>query len=476
VRISAATLGLPVVMLLAALSSLSWFSYRIHVKMHSDGRALPCVVNELTSTPYTHANGQNFYVPTVVVTYTGDAADGVKHRAYIHGSMEEGPLKPTPEAALLFLGATHVEGAGVQYTTFQIDAPPPGAYACYAKHDEFGDIARTKLERTRQPVSTDEYIVAAALVCSAMAGVYIAWLLVNWSYRKALAREVGVVRVLAIGLNYEECRTEGIGALTGITDSDNFVQMCEDAGVDDITYLTDRNFIANASRGMAPTKEVVAETIREIGSRTNDDDMFIFFYAGHGDNVVDLDGDEDDGKDEAFVLLDNFGFGSESTYLVDDEFAELLVESFSVNTRVLIFTDCCHSGTIADLERDDIYGERPIVHIAGTQDHQEAQDTGFGGAATTALLEVLKQLEGSTKKGGTYTIQEVFTKMQKWMVNHDFTARGPRVDPELQNITLNFTSTCNPAQIPWPITERGFIIDESHTNISMSMSSSTLLP
>ena len=29
----------------------------------------------------------------------------------------------------------------------------------------------------------------------------------------------------------------------------------------------------------------VADTIRDIGSRTNDDDMFIFFYAGHGDNV-----------------------------------------------------------------------------------------------------------------------------------------------------------------------------------------------
>ena len=41
--------------------------------------------------------------------------------------------------------------------------------------------------------------------------------------------------------------------------------------------------------------------------------------------VVDLDGDEDDGKDEAFVLLDSFGNGSESTYLVDDEFSKLLV-------------------------------------------------------------------------------------------------------------------------------------------------------
>merc|ERR550537_1052461 len=111
---------------------------------------------------------------------------------------------------------------------------------------------------------------------------------------------------------------------------------------------------------MAPTRDVVLATIREIGSRTNDDDMFIFFYAGHGDSVIDLDGDEDDGKDEAFVLLDNFGFGSESTYLVDDEFAECLATSFSLNTRILIFTDCCHSGTIADLDRPDI-AQHPVV-------------------------------------------------------------------------------------------------------------------
>jgi hypothetical protein len=421
----------------------------------------------LTSTPFTHSTGQEYYVPTVIVSYTGDAKDGVQHRAYIKGSVELGPLKNTPDEALAVLGAKMAGGQITEYTTFKIGDPPPAPYACYAKHDDLGDIVRTKLERTRQPVSTDEYVVIGAAVCSGLALLYIIWLYANYQYRKSLGRDVGVVRVLAIGLNYEECRTDGIGELTGITDSDNFVKMCEDAGVEDITYLTDRNHIVNAARGMAPTKEVVAATLKEIGSRTNDDDMFIFFYAGHGDSVVDLDGDEDDGKDEAFVLLDSFGRGSEDTYLVDDDFARLLADNFSTNTRILIFTDCCHSGTIADLDRTDIYGDRPICHIAGTQDHQEAQDTGFGGAATTALIKVLEELEASGMQRA-FTIQDVFVKMQKWMVNHQFTASGPKVDPELQNIMLNFTPTCQPSEIPWPITDKGFIIDETRTNLSMS--------
>jgi hypothetical protein len=450
-------------MLLAALSTSGWFSYRIHTKLNSDGRALPCEVVELTTTEFTHATAGKLHVPTVKVKYTGSADEVLKtHPAYFHGSPELGPLRKTAALALLDLGATRVDDE-LQYTTFQIGKAPPAPYFCFAKHDEYGDIVRTKLERTRAPVSTDEYIVIAAAVCSGLAALYIIWLFVNHQYRKSLGRDVGVVRVLAIGLNYEECRTDGICELTGITDSDNFVKMCEDAGVDDITYLTDRNFLANAALGYAPTKDVVADTIRDIGSRTNDDDMFIFFYAGHGDNVVDLDGDEDDGKDEAFVLLDSFGNGSESTYLVDDEFSKLLVDSFQPNTRILVFTDCCHSGTICDLDRPDIQA-RPVVHISGTQDHQEAQDTGYGGAATTALIEVLKELDGT---GRGYTIQEVFTKMKRWMVNHDFTS-AQRVDPNLQNIMLNFTPTCMPSEIPWPIQDDGFIIDETRTNLSTS--------
>ena len=44
-----------------------------------------------------------------------------------------------------------------------------------------------------------------------------------------------------------------------------------------------------------------------------------------------------------------FGHGNEDTYLIDDDFSDALIE-FPPGCRILIVTDCCHSGTIADLD------------------------------------------------------------------------------------------------------------------------------
>lgn len=454
VRVGPATLGLPIVMLIVMISSAAWFANRVVIKQHGDGRAVDCTVKALQAEKVV-VGGVDKWAPKVVV-YFG-AEETVEYDAYMHGRPEEGKHYDTEAAA-----------ASALQPLFVVGQPPPTqiSAACYAKHNEIGEVINIKLQRTRTPVATDISIAVISVIVAILAATYIAWLLVNHHIKKSLSREVGVVRILAVGMNYTECLTDGVSPLTGITDSDNFVSACDNAGIQDITYLTDTNYIANAALGMAPTKEVVLASMKEIGSRCNDDDMFIFFYAGHGENVEDHDGDEDDGKDEAFVLMDSFGNCDESTFLVDDQFVEALVDYFPPGCRIMIFTDCCHSGTIADLEKD-IIKDRAIVHIAGAQDHQEAADSGHGGAATTAMLETvfsengLDVLEG----GGQYTVMDVYRRMKKWMVTEGYTADG-KVDPDLQNIVLNWTPSCEPSDIPWPISKKGFIIDQSRTNLS----------
>ena len=70
-------------------------------------------------------------------------------------------------------------------------------------------------------------------------------------------------------------------------------------------------------------------------------DIFLLTYSGHGGQVPDYSGDEaledpSDIIDETLCLFDG--------QLVDDELYALW-SAFPTDSRVLVVTDCCHSGT-----------------------------------------------------------------------------------------------------------------------------------
>jgi hypothetical protein len=66
-------------------------------------------------------------------------------------------------------------------------------------------------------------------------------------------------------------------------------------------------------------------------------DMFLLFYSGHGGQLPDLNGDEDDGEDETWCLYDG--------QAVDDELYAVY-RRFAPGVRGLVLSDSCHSGTI----------------------------------------------------------------------------------------------------------------------------------
>lgn len=69
-------------------------------------------------------------------------------------------------------------------------------------------------------------------------------------------------------------------------------------------------------------------------------DVIVFQYAGHGTQVPDLNGDEDDAIDEALCPVD---FASGALY-IDDDIAELFAR-IPDGVNMTCFMDCCHSGT-----------------------------------------------------------------------------------------------------------------------------------
>jgi len=69
-------------------------------------------------------------------------------------------------------------------------------------------------------------------------------------------------------------------------------------------------------------------------------DSFIFYYTGHGCSVKDINGDENDGKDEGIILSN----GNINKKLIDDT----LHSYFSkIKAKKLIIFDSCYSGTVS---------------------------------------------------------------------------------------------------------------------------------
>lgn len=87
----------------------------------------------------------------------------------------------------------------------------------------------------------------------------------------------------------------------------------------------------------AATRKAVAAAIRAAAKKLVPGDIFLVSYSGHGGQLPDVNGDEDDGVDETWCLYDG--------ELVDDEIYKLLA-LFKPGVRVLSLSDSCHSGTV----------------------------------------------------------------------------------------------------------------------------------
>lgn len=99
------------------------------------------------------------------------------------------------------------------------------------------------------------------------------------------------------------------------------------------------------SKGMKPTvlltrqgtRAKMLAAIRKAAKQLKKGDLFFLTYSGHGGQVPDVTGDEQDKQDETWCLFDG--------QLIDDElYVEL--SHFAAGVRILVLSDSCHSGTV----------------------------------------------------------------------------------------------------------------------------------
>jgi hypothetical protein len=119
----------------------------------------------------------------------------------------------------------------------------------------------------------------------------------------------------------------------------------------DAVHLATRENILNAFR-----KHLVENDRLKAG------DIVVIYYSGHGSQVPDEEGDEEDGYDETIVPCDcgpDRSKREDALDITDDEISELL-DSLSGRTKnINLFFDSCHSGTItrAILDAEGEYAE-----------------------------------------------------------------------------------------------------------------------
>jgi metacaspase-1 len=85
------------------------------------------------------------------------------------------------------------------------------------------------------------------------------------------------------------------------------------------------------------TRANVLAALRSAAKTLKAGDLFFLTYSGHGGQIPDVTGEEQDKKDETWCLFDG--------ELIDDELY-LELSRFAEDVRVVVLSDSCHSGTV----------------------------------------------------------------------------------------------------------------------------------
>lgn len=84
------------------------------------------------------------------------------------------------------------------------------------------------------------------------------------------------------------------------------------------------------------------------------------YYIGHGTSTKDTSGDEDDGFDECLFFTDGV--------IIDDILCDTIMKCKNPTSKLILLSDCCHSGTIYDVpDRDD------LISISAAADNETAK-------------------------------------------------------------------------------------------------------
>lgn len=146
---------------------------------------------------------------------------------------------------------------------------------------------------------------------------------------------------LVIGIGKYPQET-GWQTIHGDTDADSISVMLRNAGYDNVNIL----------KNSAATKSAIVQAFRLLARQASVGDMVYVHFSGHGQQMVDLNGDEPDNRDESWIPYDAYKSPNPKDrgekHLVDDQVGLLLDSVYAkvgASGHIVVVVDACHSGT-----------------------------------------------------------------------------------------------------------------------------------
>eukprot|EP00934_Nitzschia_sp_Nitz4_P009028 Nitzschia sp. Nitz4//scaffold10_size219509//144329//145619//NITZ4_001444-RA/size219509-processed-gene-0.88-mRNA-1//1//CDS//3329532968//9018//frame0 len=190
----------------------------------------------------------------------------------------------------------------------------------------------------------------------------------------------GTKRALIVGINY----VGEANALSGCQkDARNVKQF-----LIDVCGFERENMLILMDDGNhhQPTKKMIEDGLTRLAEISQPGDCIFFQFSGHGGQMVDTSGDEDDGFDEILIPGDH----RESGQIVDDWIYDEFVTKVKAGVHVVALIDCCHSGTAMDLP-----------YVCNVGDGEIRRDAGFKIPASGTTLTPKKKEKESKKSKAT---------------------------------------------------------------------------
>ena len=193
------------------------------------------------------------------------------------------------------------------------------------------------------------------------------------------------------------------------------------------------------------SKQQLISKMQSLAKELGEKDIFTFYFTGHGANIDDINGDEQDNLDEILILR---GFDknhpSLDSILVDDELNYYLSQ---IKAKKVIILDSCHSGTgYKSLSKDeiktigkidikrkvlekskllknnnssekDLSSEKNFLFFGAARDDESSRVTASGSLFTLAINEGLKHKKADSNRDEKITPRELVEYSRRYIKN-----------------------------------------------------------
>lgn len=184
--------------------------------------------------------------------------------------------------------------------------------------------------------------------------------------KRGLLLTLLLLSVSIISAQQKHCFMVGISDYGNIDDDPE--EWSNISGANDIRMLAPqfeaKGFEIDTLVDQAATYKNIKEGLTRLIAKCNQGDLIYVHFSCHGQPIEDLDGDEEDGWDEALIPVDaklhyEKGVYEGGSHLIDDElekYMSLIRHKISSEGMVYVVLDACHSGGASRGNEDHIRG------------------------------------------------------------------------------------------------------------------------